>query len=237
MRLGLRARLALTFAGVAAAIVVVYAALVYLLVRAELLDELDRHLHRDYEWASQAIVRGAGATLAWREPQHFHHGETENSDPRVEVWSGTGTRLFMRSPRPLAALRASAEVALRQRNAAAHREALGAVLEETRRLSQLVDGLLLIARADQGALSIERRPCEAGAQGVALRVDDDGPGLAPEAAARVFERFYRADPARARGGFGLGLSIARSLLNVQGGSLEFASRPGAGTTVTLRWAA
>ncbi len=68
-----------------------------------------------------------------------------------------------------------------------------------------------------------------------LEVSDDGPGMPPEAAARVFERFYRADPARSRGGTGLGLAIVAGLVEAHGGSVEVDTTPGAGATfrVTL----
>jgi two-component system OmpR family sensor kinase len=53
-----------------------------------------------------------------------------------------------------------------------------------------------------------------------LDVEDDGPGIAPEHAAHVFERFYRGDPARSRGaGTGLGLPIARAIAAAHGGQL------------------
>ena len=54
---------------------------------------------------------------------------------------------------------------------------------------------------------------------VALEVTDDGPGFPPGATGRVFERFYRADPSRARagGGSGLGLTIVRELARAHGG--------------------
>ncbi len=54
-----------------------------------------------------------------------------------------------------------------------------------------------------------------------LTVADEGPGLSPEASARVFERFYRGDPARSRqtGGAGLGLSIVAAIVDAHGGSV------------------
>jgi len=55
-------------------------------------------------------------------------------------------------------------------------------------------------------------------QGVVLAVTDDGPGFPPGTAARVFERFFRADPARAGQGSGLGLAIVRELATAHGGT-------------------
>jgi two-component system OmpR family sensor kinase len=65
-----------------------------------------------------------------------------------------------------------------------------------------------------------------------LEVADSGPGLSPEQAERVFERFYRADPARGRvsGGTGLGLAIVAALVAAHGGRVEVDSEVGAGTT-------
>jgi two-component system OmpR family sensor kinase len=75
---------------------------------------------------------------------------------------------------------------------------------------------------------------------VEIQVRDTGVGIPPEALPHVFERFYRADPSRTRaqrggGGSGLGLSIAKSLIEAQGGVISIASAPDAGTTVTLRF--
>lgn len=71
---------------------------------------------------------------------------------------------------------------------------------------------------------------------VVVRVADGGPGLAPEQAAQVFDRFWRADSARTRirGGSGLGLSIVRALVTDHGGRVSFESEVAAGTTVTVR---
>ncbi|MDX8051137.1 HAMP domain-containing sensor histidine kinase [Lentzea sp. BCCO 10_0798] len=59
-------------------------------------------------------------------------------------------------------------------------------------------------------------------------VADHGPGLTPEQAARVFERFYRADPARGPGGSGLGLSIVAALVAAHGWRIELDTAPGEG---------
>jgi two-component system OmpR family sensor kinase len=65
-----------------------------------------------------------------------------------------------------------------------------------------------------------------------LEVADQGPGLDAEASARVFERFYRADPSRTRalGGTGLGLSIVAALVAAHGGRVELETAPGEGAT-------
>jgi signal transduction histidine kinase len=58
-----------------------------------------------------------------------------------------------------------------------------------------------------------------------LAVEDDGPGIPPDDAAHVFDRFYRADGALASGS-GLGLAIARELAEVMEGDIELSSKPG-----------
>ena len=66
-----------------------------------------------------------------------------------------------------------------------------------------------------------------------LEVADEGPGMAPEVAERVFERFYRADPSRSRhrGGSGLGLAIVEAVVSAHGGTVSVTTAPGEGTTV------
>ncbi|MEU3406083.1 HAMP domain-containing sensor histidine kinase [Streptomyces sp. NPDC006670] len=70
-----------------------------------------------------------------------------------------------------------------------------------------------------------------------IEVADQGPGLAPEQAARVFERFYRVDVSRSRqggGGAGLGLAIASAIVAAHGGGLELRTAPGRGALFRVR---
>lgn len=71
---------------------------------------------------------------------------------------------------------------------------------------------------------------------IAVSVTDQGEGLTPEDQERVFERFYRVDAARSRhtGGTGLGLSIVKHVASNHGGEVSLWSRPGQGSTFTLR---
>jgi len=68
-----------------------------------------------------------------------------------------------------------------------------------------------------------------------LEVTDQGPGMAPEVAARAFERFFRADPSRSRhrGGSGLGLAIVEATVHAHGGDVSITTADGAGTTVRV----
>ena len=71
---------------------------------------------------------------------------------------------------------------------------------------------------------------------VEINVVDEGIGIAPRDAERVFERFYRADPARSRatGGTGLGLAIVKHVATNHGGTVSVRSAEGFGSTFTLR---
>lgn len=72
---------------------------------------------------------------------------------------------------------------------------------------------------DGGAVSLTARQSD---QQVIFEVIDDGPGIAPEARARIFERFYRTDESRSsdEGGSGLGLAIARWIVELHGGQIR-----------------
>ncbi len=198
---------------------------------------------------------------------------------------------------PLTVIRSVGEVALRERrDEVAYRDTIGTMLEESDRLTQLVQSLLTLARADSGRIALGREAVDLGRlaweavnhlrvlaeekgqqievavsslmvlgdpavlrQAVVnildnaikysppdrtirvvaeqrggeaiLEIADSGPGIAVEHRERIFDRFYRVDPARSRetGGFGLGLAIARWAVVVNGGRLEVDSRLGGGS--------
>jgi two-component system, OmpR family, sensor kinase len=67
----------------------------------------------------------------------------------------------------------------------------------------------------------------------ALEVSDTGVGIPEDQVPLIFERFYRADKARASSGAGLGLSIARQIAEAHGGKIEVESAPGEGSKFTL----
>ncbi len=72
--------------------------------------------------------------------------------------------------------------------------------------------------------------------GLEIRVIDQGAGIPAEHLPHLFERFYRVDKGRGRkqGGTGLGLAIVKHIAQVHGGSVDVESRPGSGSTFTLR---
>ena len=75
-------------------------------------------------------------------------------------------------------------------------------------------------------------PAHAGHDICVLRVQDEGPGMRPEDAARVFDRFFRSDGA-AGGGSGLGMSVVKAGVEAQGGTVRLNTAPDAGLTVTV----
>jgi signal transduction histidine kinase len=70
---------------------------------------------------------------------------------------------------------------------------------------------------------------------IAFKISDTRLGISVEDQKRVFERFYKADQSRtySNGGSGLGLSIARKIVEIHKGTIDVASQPGAGTTFTV----
>jgi len=103
------------------------------------------------------------------------------------------------------------------------------------RLRQVLDNLFANARSHTPAgtrVSVDLERVDGHAR---LSVADRGPGLTEEQAARVFERFYRADTSRARasGGVGLGLSIVAAVTEAHGGTAEAKPTPGGGATFVV----
>jgi heavy metal sensor kinase len=206
---------------------------------------------------------------------------------------------------PVSLIRTTAEVALQKRDrpASEYFEALEEILEESERTSQVVDSLMLLARADAGKESLEcvavdacavvagaaeqgeklariqglkfavvlpdspvpieadydalRRALlilidnsvkytpEGGSVNVRLEtkngfavasVVDTGIGITDADLAHIFDRFWRADRARSRGqgGAGLGLSIAKWIVEMHRGSIDVESEPRRGSTFHLR---
>lgn len=95
-------------------------------------------------------------------------------------------------------------------------------------LSNLVDNAIKYGR-NNGQVVVSGRALAGGR--VELGIRDDGPGIPPEATARIFERFYRVDKARSReqGGTGLGLAIVKNVVQAHGGEVRVESAPGEGT--------
>lgn len=196
---------------------------------------------------------------------------------------------------PLALMRTELELALRHAGSTEElREALQRSSDETDRLAQLAEDLLVIARSDGDELPLRPEPvpvdelfasvarrvesrvngkrlCIDGAGLVVqadrirleqalgnlvdnalryggddirleavggngtteLHVRDDGPGFAPGFLEHAFERFSRADPARGRGGAGLGLAIVQTIAEAHGGSAHAESDGGADLWIVL----
>lgn len=117
---------------------------------------------------------------------------------------------------------------------------LGVATVDATRLSQIIANLIdnAITHTPAGgavAITAQREVSESlGQAAIAISVTDTGAGMSPDELARVFDRFYRTDPSRARatGGSGLGLTIARQLAAAQGGTLTAASTPGGGSKFT-----
>jgi two-component system OmpR family sensor kinase len=104
------------------------------------------------------------------------------------------------------------------------------VMGDELRLRQVAANLLANARQHTPPTAPVRVGVRADNGTAVLEVADEGPGLYPEEAAKVFERFYRADPSRNRnlGGTGLGLSIVAAVAEAHGGRAKVESTPGKG---------
>ena len=109
------------------------------------------------------------------------------------------------------------------------------VVGDATRLRQVVDNLLANVRAHTPeGTRVTVRVSQRGDDAV-VEVADNGPGLTAEQAAKVFERFYRADPSRSRahGGSGLGLAIVAAIVGAHHGRVEVLPTPGGGATFAI----
>jgi signal transduction histidine kinase len=110
----------------------------------------------------------------------------------------------------------------------------GEVVFETdpRRVERIVANLIVNALEHGGSDATVR----VGADELSayVEVSDRGPGISPEDVPHLFERFYKADTARAGHGTGLGLSLALENARLLGGDIDVRSEPGAGASFTLR---
>lgn len=115
--------------------------------------------------------------------------------------------------------------------------------QELDRMEQLVQSLLKLTRLDAGTVQLEKT--EQDLQGlleqtarpfadfVRIRVVDTGTGIHPEDLPHLFKRFYRSRFAQDTPGIGLGLPLAKSIVEVHGGTLEVESELGRGTAFTI----
>ncbi|HEY3973419.1 MAG TPA: ATP-binding protein [Candidatus Sulfotelmatobacter sp.] len=104
------------------------------------------------------------------------------------------------------------------------------VLGDETLLRRLADILLDNAFKYTSAPGSVRLSIESKNGSAAITVHDSGIGIAEEDQPKIFERFYRVDPARSRGGAGLGLAIAQWIVTQHHGSIAVESRPGHGST-------
>jgi signal transduction histidine kinase len=103
---------------------------------------------------------------------------------------------------------------------------------------RVIDNLLDNAHKyspDGGAITLELR---ADAGQVVFEVIDEGMGIADKDLPRVFEPFFRAERSRSRGtgGVGLGLTLAKRIIDAHGASIELSSQVGRGTRARIRLA-
>jgi len=106
---------------------------------------------------------------------------------------------------------------------------------DSHRIGQVLRNLLenaIVHTGAGGTITVAARQRE---DGIEVAVSDTGEGIPPEDLPNVFERFYRVDKSRARatGGSGLGLTIAKRLIEAHGSSIEAYSEPGKGSRFTF----
>ena len=110
------------------------------------------------------------------------------------------------------------------------------IMGDATSLRQVLDNLLGNVRAHTPPGTTARVSVQSESDGAVIRVADDGPGMPPDEAQLIFERFYRSDPSRSRlhGGAGLGLSIVSAIVTNHGGTVAAEATVGEGMTFTVR---
>ena len=110
------------------------------------------------------------------------------------------------------------------------------VIGDPDRLKQLVLNLMMNALTHTPAGTMVRLGLRPAGRDVVVTVADNGPGIPEADLLHIWDRFFRADKARARasGGTGLGLAIVQSIAQAHGGSVAVESAPGTGTTFSVR---
>lgn len=111
--------------------------------------------------------------------------------------------------------------------------AAAVVSGDENQLRQVFTNLVANSLTHAGAARVTIRIRNDG-MSVAVTVVDDGAGMSPDAVARAFDRFWRADSARSTTGTGLGLAIVKSVIEAHGGTVTLRSRIGRGTEVEVR---
>jgi two-component system, OmpR family, sensor kinase len=112
------------------------------------------------------------------------------------------------------------------------------ILGDSQRVHQVVANLLANASTHTPNGSQIKVVLEQGVSETIISVSDNGPGLSESDQERIFERFFRADPSRARNsgeGSGLGLSIVDAVMNAHGGYVSVQSKLGEGATFKLHF--
>jgi two-component system sensor histidine kinase CiaH len=99
-------------------------------------------------------------------------------------------------------------------------------------LRNLLENAFKYSLPDSRAVEIS---CAQSDHSVVIRVSDDGPGIPIEDAAGLFEPFFRVDRSRSKktGGYGLGLSICKRIMEAHGGDIVFQNNPGRGASFVL----
>lgn len=194
------------------------------------------------EGLEDGLVRPTGQT--WQ----LLRGETERLSRLVndlqELWRAEAGQLPLTITRLDVATQLEAAAGRFSASAHEQRIAVGiqpvqpelAVNADAARLGQVIDNFVANAIRYSSAGGRVTLSANRAGSDVEIHVADEGPGLTEEQLGRVFERFYRVDPARSRalGGSGIGLAIARALAQAMGGHVAAASRgPGLGATFTV----